>query len=100
VNHDDVGVIQGRGGSRLSLEALQALVVGGELLGKHLDCDFAAEPRISCLPDFAHPAGPERGEDFVGTEAAARGDRHGALEIREFSSLFTILKIPLSLLQR
>jgi hypothetical protein len=102
VDRHDVGVVQDAGRSRFLLEALQAVAVGGQLLGQDLDGHLAAEPGVPRLPDLAHPAGPQRGKDFVGTEAAARRNRHVNSRLAIFNSQFTIPNFPgpLSLLQR
>src|SRR5664280_2886119 len=43
VNRADSGMVQGRGGTRLALEALERRSVLGKLGGQELDCDAAAE---------------------------------------------------------
>src|SRR5215471_17858659 len=47
----DVRMIQRGDGASLPLETF------GELNLRDLQCDEAAEPRVACLPDFAHAAG-------------------------------------------
>jgi hypothetical protein len=56
VNRGDVPVVQGREDPRLTLEAPDALRVGGKGGREHLDGDVAAEPRVARAIDFAHPA--------------------------------------------
>jgi hypothetical protein len=43
--------------------------VGRGRSAKDFDGDIAAESRIAGAIDFAHPAGAERRDDFVGAEA-------------------------------
>jgi hypothetical protein len=76
VERADVRVVEARDRARLALEAGADLGVVDEVRRKHLDRDFAAEPRIARAIDLAHAAGAERGEDFVGTEASRGGERH------------------------
>ena len=49
-------------------EALQPLPVCGERCGQNLDGHRAVQPRIMRAVNFAHPAGTQRGPDFVGPE--------------------------------
>ena len=48
-----------------------------ELLAGNLDGDYAVEPCVAGLVDFAHAAGAEGSEDFIGTETCAGGESHG-----------------------
>src|SRR5579864_6999061 len=58
------------------LEALAALGVRGEMLGKNLDCDRATQARVASLVHFAHPAGTQGCDDFVRTESGSCGNPH------------------------
>ncbi len=62
---DDVGMVQGRGGLRLALEALHELVVGGVELGHRLDRDVTVERPVVGAIDVAHGSGADLGEDEV-----------------------------------
>ena len=66
------GWLSGARGPRLLLEAAQALGIGREDGGQHLDRDVAPEPRVARAVDLAHPARAERDEDLVGAEARCR----------------------------
>ena len=61
------------------LEALAQLGIFREVTRQHLDRDGPLEPRVLGLVDLPHPARAEGSEDFIGTEAHARG------EAQEFS---------------
>ena len=76
VDGGDVGVVQDAGGLGLLLEAAQAIGVGGEGGGEDLDGDVAAEARVLGAVDLPHAAGADGGEDLVGAEAGAGGERH------------------------
>ena len=65
VDGEDVGVIERAGGARLLLEAAQAVGVGRERRGQHLDGDVAAEARVARAIDLAHAAGADRSDDLV-----------------------------------
>jgi hypothetical protein len=72
----DVRVLERRDRLRLALEALAHLLGGREVLGQDLERDRPVEPGVLGAVDLAHPAGAERGDDFVGTEARARRKSH------------------------
>ena len=65
-------MVQRRGRARFLLEALQPFGVGRQAGGQDLDRYLASEPRVARAIDLPHPAGAERGDDFVGAEASAR----------------------------
>ena len=52
-------MVEGAGGAGLLLEAAQALGIGPERLGQHLDRDLAPEPRIPRAVDLPHPTRTE-----------------------------------------
>src|SRR5262249_51346431 len=52
------------------------LGVGGEARREALARHFTTQPRVARSPDLAHAPRAERGEDFVGTESVAGGQRH------------------------
>jgi len=58
-------MLQGRSDLGLLQEALQALLIGGECLGKHLECDQPVETGVSREIDFPHSAGAQARLDVV-----------------------------------
>src|SRR5262249_29181597 len=60
---------------RLPLEALQALVVCGRILGQDLDRDVAGEAGVAGTIDLAHPSRPEGRDGLVGAGTGGRGRR-------------------------
>ena len=67
----DVRMVERRQHLRFALETRESLRVGGEEVRQNLDGDVTVQPRVACPIDFAHSAGPEGGQDFVGAEASA-----------------------------
>jgi hypothetical protein len=65
VNRADIGVIQRRGGAGLALKAFQRLLVSGVIIGKELQSDKPAEPRIFGFEDHTHAAASELFEHVV-----------------------------------
>src|SRR6266852_8881697 len=55
----DGRVVEQRRGPSLTLEAFHGLAVAGEVVGKKLYGDVAAEPRVFRLVDHAHAAAPK-----------------------------------------
>ena len=76
VNRQDVGVRNRRHRTRLALEACDAIGIGGEGFRQNLDRDLAAQVRIVSPIHFAHSAGADRADDFVGAEARAGHEGH------------------------
>ena len=76
VDGGDVRVVEHARGAGLLLEAFQAIGVLRERGGQHLDRDFAAEARVLRAVDLPHASRTELGEDLVGTEPRAGGERH------------------------
>jgi hypothetical protein len=72
VNGEDVGVVQGRDGPGLTLEAAQALGVTGDLLGEHLEGDLAVEAGVAGAVHLTHAPGPEGRQDLVSSEQGSR----------------------------
>ena len=58
-------------------ERPEAVGVGGERGGQHLDRYLAPETRVLCPIDLAHSPGPEDGENLVRPEMGAGSERHG-----------------------
>jgi hypothetical protein len=71
-----VRVIQARDGPGLALEARVDLGVLTQVLRQDLDGDIATEARVARPVDFAHAAGPERRENFVGPETGTGSEVH------------------------
>ena len=72
VDGADVGMIQGRRGPRLALEAGQVLAAG-ETRRERLDRDFSSELGIARPIHLTHSAFAKRRQDFVVLEARASG---------------------------
>jgi len=71
VDRDDIGMVEGRRGTRFSLEALQPIRVSGECRGKNFNGEIAAEASIPCAVDFAHAASAQQRFDLVGAQVGA-----------------------------
>src|SRR5260370_27876929 len=69
-------MIECRDGPRFLLEAVQALVVKGERFRKNLHRYIAPQARVPRAVHLAHPARPQRREDFVRPEFATCGKHH------------------------
>ena len=63
--------------------ALEAL---GELLRGNFDRHVAIQTRIARAIHFAHPTGPDNGQDFVRAELGAGSERH-VIQSAQFSRL-------------
>ncbi len=63
-----------RFGSSRSASSLRR--VRTQMCRENFDCDLAPEPRILGAVHLAHPARPERRQDFVGAETGAGGERY------------------------
>jgi len=76
VDPGDVRMIER--GERLgfSFEAPEPLFVVGQLLGQHLDRNFAIEPRIPRSIDLPHPPGSEGIEDLIERKGLTGGEGH------------------------
>ncbi len=74
----DVGVIQGRDGAGLALEALAGLGVIGGLRGENLDGHGAVQAGVPGPVHFPHATRPQRGDDGVRPKARVGGERHEA----------------------
>ena len=67
----DIRVVQSGDGTGFALEPLQALRAAGHLSGQDLDCDVAAEARVSSAVHHAHPALAELFSDLIMTQRLA-----------------------------
>ena len=68
VDRHHIGMRQRRHGLRFTLEARQRVAIVREVLGQHLDRDFALEPPVPRQAHFAHPTLAEWFEDLRGRE--------------------------------
>jgi hypothetical protein len=76
VDRANVRLREPRRSLRFAHESSASCRVVGNVSGKDLDRDAAAEPRIRGSVDFTHRAGIERGIDRVRAEASARLEGH------------------------
>ena len=76
VDGPDVRMIERCEQPCFAFEARHAIGVRRERRRQDLQRDVATQLRIACAIHFAHPAGAEGREDFVGAEARARGKGH------------------------
>ena len=76
VDRDDVRVVEGRGRARLGVKASDPARVADHVVRKHLDCDVAAESRVSCAPHLPHAACAEWRDDLVGADLQALAQWH------------------------
>jgi hypothetical protein len=67
---------QRRHGLRLPLESRQRSWIGSDRYRQHFDGNVALQTRILRPPHLTHPAGANRRDDHVGTEATAYPDGH------------------------
>ena len=72
----DVRMIQRCDGAGFAFEAGAQILALGDVFRQDLDGDGAVEPRVAGLVHFAHSSSADRGEDFVGAEFFAGGERH------------------------
>ena len=63
------GMIERGNVARLALEPLAELRIGGRLIGNDFDGDIAAETGIAGAIHFAHTAGTNEADDFIGAAA-------------------------------
>ena len=61
-------------GHRLAAQTLARVRVSRQLAWQELDRDLTIEPRVAGAIDLAHAAGPDRRDDLVRAEAAARNN--------------------------
>jgi hypothetical protein len=69
VDVDDVGMVEGRSGARLAVQAVQELGVGPG--AQDLERDLPPQARVARAVDLAHGPGPQATDDLVGTDARA-----------------------------
>ena len=76
VEHADVRMIQRSNGAGFAFEAGAQILALGDVFGQDLDGDGAVEPGVAGFVHLAHASGADRGEDLVGAEFFACGERH------------------------
>ena len=76
VERADVRMRELRDRFRLALEALADLGRRRHVRRQHFHRDRPLQPRVLRLVDLSHPAGAERRQDLVGTQARSGGERH------------------------
>src|SRR2546422_2197926 len=90
-------MIEARGRQRFLLEAVQPLGIVGKAGGQDLDRDLALQPWIGGAIHLAHPARPERRDDFVGAEPHTWRQRHYWIADRRLQIAdFTDVRLPTS----
>ena len=72
VDRADIGMIERRGRPRFPLETFQGLRRRTDPARQNFDGHDSFETRIPCPIHFAHSAGTQRADDFVGAEASAK----------------------------
>jgi hypothetical protein len=72
VQHTNVGMLQGRDRSRLTLETRTKVGVRSQMSEKNFDGDGTIKARVLGAVDLAHAACAQRRLDFVGPEFMAR----------------------------
>ena len=61
---------------RFPLEAGEPIGIMGDRLWEDFDGDVAVQLRIARPIHFAHPAGAQERDDFIGADACASGEEH------------------------
>ena len=87
VDRDDVGVVQGRGGSRFLQEAPGALGIGHHLGAQQLDGHRSPEARVAGAVEHAHAAFAELARDLEAAERLA--SQAGTFRIRRWQRTST-----------
>ena len=78
MDHEHVRVVEGAGGPRFLLEAVETLRGVAHLARQDLDRHVAAETGVAGAVDLAHPARPDPLGHFVGSEPRSRRERRAA----------------------
>jgi hypothetical protein len=79
VEGHDVGMRKRGHHLGLALEPLERPLVLRALLRKHLQRHIPVQPPVPRAVDLAHSTRTDQGDDFIGTEAAARPERPATL---------------------
>jgi hypothetical protein len=80
-------VRQRRDGPRFPFEPGLALRIGARGTGQDLERHVAAKPRVARAIDFAHAAGGNRGDHFVGADTESGGELHATGLLSSFECL-------------
>ena len=91
VNGGDVRVVQRGEEFGLALETGEALGIGGEAFGKHLERHVAAELRVARTIDFAHAAFAQVAGDFVMCNGTADHAKKGIVGV--YQRLLSLLPL-------
>ena len=76
VDHGDIEMVQRRQYPGLAAEARKSFRISGQRVREHFDGCLTIELSIASAIHLAHATRAKRGEDFVGAEFFAGGDRH------------------------
>jgi len=74
VDAADVGVVQGRNGASLALEAGTQIGIASDLTRQDLDGNRSIEACVAGSVNLAHAAGSEGGDNLIRAEAGAGGE--------------------------
>ena len=74
----DIRMGQLRDDARLAIQPLLVFGRVGQVGGQHLDGHGAIEAAVGGFVDLAHAAGPDQGDDLIGSESGAGGECHGS----------------------
>ena len=77
VDRDEVRMVQCPGSARFLLEAAQSPGVRRDFVGKDLDRDVAADPRVTCAKHLTHPSRSDAASDLVRTDTTPGRQAHG-----------------------
>lgn len=72
----DVGMVEGGEDLSFALKTLEAVRSLSEIIGQDFYGYVAAKARVLGAVDFAHSAGAEGRDDFIGAEFCAYGQGH------------------------
>lgn len=76
VHGENIGVIQGRGGPRFPLEALQPLRIAGEGAGQNFDRHIAMQTQIPGAINFSHAPGAQQPGNLIRAQLGSRRKLH------------------------
>ena len=76
VERADVRMLEVGDHPGFTLEAFPPIGIGRRIAGEDLDGDRAAETKVARFVDLTHAPDAEEAEDFVDSEATARGETH------------------------
>src|SRR5262245_51971142 len=73
-------MIQGRENFRFALETAHPPRIGRKDFRQNFERDVTFQLAVACTIDLAHPAGADRGENFIWAKARTCGERHSGLD--------------------